>query len=243
MVDIHCHILPEVDDGAASWEVAVEMCHIAAADGITHIVATPHANDEYHYDPDHHARAIRELMAKTGGTPEIRLGCDFHFSYDNLQDAMANPTRYTLGGTQYLLVELSDYSIPPHFLPALHKMMEIGIRPVITHPERNPLLRQRPEQVLDWVDQGILIQLTANSLTGHWGRTAQKNAAWLLEHHAAHVLATDAHDTRHRPPLLSPARQMVREWLGDQVALELVELNPAAMIRGEDLPCFNKRRR
>jgi protein-tyrosine phosphatase len=240
MVDIHCHILPEVDDGAGSWDIAVEMCRMAAQDGITHIVATPHANHQYSYDRDRHLGAVQELMARSGGVPEIQLGCDFHFSYDNVQDALANPSRYVLGNSNYLLVELSDYSIAPSFLETLRQLMQVGLRPVITHPERNLLLRQRPELVLDWAEQGIIVQVTANSLTGHWGRTAKKTARWLLERKAVHVLATDAHDTQRRPPLLSPACQVMCEWVGEQVTQALVEQNPAAMLRSEDLPYFEK---
>src|ERR1700683_4744778 len=103
MVDIHCHILPEVDDGARSWDIAVEMCRMAAADGITHMVATPHANDKYAYDRDQHEATARELMARTGGVPEISLGCDFHFSYENVQEALVNSSPYTIGTTRYML--------------------------------------------------------------------------------------------------------------------------------------------
>jgi protein-tyrosine phosphatase len=243
MVDIHCHILPEVDDGAESWDIAVAMCRMAAEDGITRIVATPHANHQYTYDRDRHLGTVQELAARIGGTPEIYLGCDFHFSYDNVQDALVNPSRYAIANSKYLLVELSDYSIPPSLLETLRQLTEVGLRPVITHPERNLLLRQRPEQVLDWAEQGIVVQVTANSLTGHWGRTAQKTARWLLERNAVHVLATDAHDTQNRPPLLSPACLVLREWIGDQVTQALVEQNPAAIIRGEDLPYFEKPKR
>jgi protein-tyrosine phosphatase len=238
MVDIHCHLLPQVDDGAESWEMSEEMCRMAAEDGISHIVATPHANYEYAYDRERHAESVRELSARVGTVPQISLGCDFHFSYDNVVAALADPGRYTIGTTSYLLVELSDYSIPPSILGNLQQLMGAGLRPVITHPERNPLLQRRPEQVREWVRQGALVQVTANSLTGFWGRSAQKVAGWLLEHDAVHVVATDAHDPIQRPPLLSAARRFLEDCCGPEIATALVEANPAAIVHGADLPYF-----
>jgi protein-tyrosine phosphatase len=238
MVDIHCHILPEVDDGARSWDIAVEMCRMAAADGITHMVATPHANDKYAYDRDQHEATARELMERTGGAPEISVGCDFHFSYENVQEALVNSSPYTIGRTRYMLVEFSDYSIPPMFLNNLHQFTLKGLRLVITHPERNPLLQRRPEQLLEWVEHGAIIQVTANSLSGYWGKTAQNVARSLLESEAVHIVATDAHDLKARPPLLSRARRIVADWMDEEVADALVTHNPAAIIRNEELPFY-----
>src|SRR5271165_6823734 len=113
VVDIHSHILPEVDDGSKSWDISVAMCKIAATDGITHQVATPHANDRYHYDREYLQGLVSHLQGLIGPTPEIILGCDFHLSYDNVQAALADPSRYAIGNTRYMLVELSNYSVPP----------------------------------------------------------------------------------------------------------------------------------
>ena len=90
MVDIHCHILPQVDDGAKSWEIATEMCRMAVADGITHIVATPHANEQYAYHREEHAARLLELQKAAGEWPVLSLGCDFHFSFDNVQGALTH---------------------------------------------------------------------------------------------------------------------------------------------------------
>ncbi|MGC2448963.1 MAG: CpsB/CapC family capsule biosynthesis tyrosine phosphatase, partial [Candidatus Sulfotelmatobacter sp.] len=99
MVDIHSHILPEVDDGPKSWDVSVEMCRRAAADGIAHMVATPHANNRYHYDREYLQGMLAHLQELIGGSLKLSLGCDFHLSYENIQDALANPTRYVIGST------------------------------------------------------------------------------------------------------------------------------------------------
>ena len=132
MIDIHCHLLPEVDDGPKSWDVAVEMCRMAAADGITHQVATPHANDRYHYDRPYLQSLVAHLQGLVGNSPTLTLGCDFHLSYDNLQDLLANPARYTIEGSHYMLVELSNYSVPQQITECFTKLGDCGITAVIT---------------------------------------------------------------------------------------------------------------
>jgi protein-tyrosine phosphatase len=241
MVDIHCHIIPEVDDGAPSWDVAVEMCEMAVHDGIEHIVATPHADFQYAYNREELAARLERLQQLSGGSPRFSLGCDFHLSYDNLEDAFAHPERYTIGNTGYLLVEFSNYSIPQQITGALLRLLEIGITPVITHPERNPLLQNNLDRLMQWIDDGCLVQITANSLTGFWGEQARRSARLLLDQQAVHVLATDAHDSRRRVPLLSPARQAVAQWYGEELARTLVEDNPRAIVSGEKIRASSAR--
>lgn len=236
MIDIHSHILPGVDDGAKSWEIAVEMCRMAAADGVTHMVATPHANDRYAYDRAQQEAVLSQLRARVGAAPELSLGCDFHLSYDSLQEVLAFPERYTINSSRYLLVELSDFSIPTQIADCFHRLGDRGVTAVITHPERNAILRQSPQRVLEWVELGCVVQVTANALTGFWGSGIARSAAWLLEHEAVHVLASDAHDAQHRVPILSRARDLVAQALGTNVAQALVEENPRAILAGEPLP-------
>ena len=238
MVDIHSHILPEVDDGPKSWETSVAMCRTAAADGITHQVATPHANDRYHYDRAYLQGLLTHLQSLIGDALTLSLGCDFHLSYDNLQDVLANPARYALESSHYMLVELSNYSIPQQTTDCFMQLGDRGITAVITHPERNPILRETPQRVTEWAEQGCVIQVTGSALTGSWGERVRRAAHWLLEHDAVHVLATDAHDTEKRVPVLSTARDAAADICGDEVADALVEGNPAAIIHSLPLPYF-----
>ncbi len=187
MIDIHSHILPEVDDGPKSWDVSVAMCRMAAADGITHMVATPHANDRYHYDREYLKGVLAHLQQLVGDTIKLSLGCDFHLSYDNLQDAFSNPTRYVIEGSQY---------------------------------------------------KGCVIQMTGSALTGFWGEHVRRVAQWLLERQSVHVLATDAHDTAKRVPVLSTARDAAAVICGEEVADALVEANPRAIVSAQPLPYF-----
>jgi protein-tyrosine phosphatase len=236
VIDIHSHILPEVDDGPKSWDVSVEMCRIAAADGITHMVATPHSNDRYHYDHDYLIGCVQRLQGMVGESPRLSLGCDFHLSYDNLQSVLARPEQYTIGGASYLLVELSDFSIPTQIADCFLRLGDRGVTPIITHPERNAILLQAPQRVIEFVELGCAVQVTANALTGFWGQRVARVATWLLEHEAVHVVASDAHDTKHRTPILSGARTVVMETLGEEIANALFEGNPLAVVSGLPLP-------
>ncbi|OFW07792.1 MAG: hypothetical protein A3G20_01520 [Acidobacteria bacterium RIFCSPLOWO2_12_FULL_59_11] len=236
MVDIHCHILPELDDGAPEEAVAREMAKMAADDGITHIVATPHSNYRYQFDPAINRQKRDELQKAMGDSLTILLGCDFHLSYENLEDIRKDPSRYTLNGHQYLLVEFADVSIPPHMDQIFFDLLARKLVPIITHPERNPILSVHPEQIRKWVEQGCFVQVTAGSFLGRFGKRAEQVAKTLLRHYLVHFIATDAHNTSSRPPLLSAARQAIAEEQGEETAQALTETNPRATIEGRPLP-------
>jgi len=236
VIDIHCHILPEVDDGPKSWEMAVEMCRMAAADGITHMVATPHANDRYHYDRAYLSGVLDQLREKIGTVPRLTLGCDFHLSYENLERVMQTPHLYTIGDTNYLLVELSNFSVPLQISDCFHRLGDRGLTPILTHPERNPILQQTPQRVLEWVERGCLVQVTASALTGFWGERPEIIGRWLLEREAVHILSSDGHETKRRVPILSSARKVAAEIVGQEVADALVEANPGAVVTGRPIP-------
>jgi protein-tyrosine phosphatase len=238
VVDIHSHILPEVDDGPKSWDVSVAMCRAAAADGITHMIATPHANDRYKYDREYLQSLVARLQALVGDALKLGLGCDFHMSYENVQDALAHPGRYVIDATRYLLVEFSNYSVPTQTTDSFLKLGDAGITSIITHPERNPILRESPQRVVEWAEQGCVIQITGSALTGFWGDRTRRAAEWLLEHQAVHVMATDAHDLEKRVPILSTSREAASDICGEEIATALVLNNPAAIVANEPLPYF-----
>ena len=214
------------------------MCRMAAADGITHQVATPHANDRDHYDREYLQGLVAHLQQLIGDSLTLSLGCDFHLSYDNLRDVLANPARYAIGGTHYMLVELSNYSVPQQTTDCFTQLGDRGITSIITHPERNPILRENLQRVVEWAEQGCVIQVTGSALTGFWGDRARRAAHWLMEHNAVHVLATDAHDTEKRVPILSTARDAAAEISGADIAKAMVESNPAAILHSQPLPYF-----
>jgi protein-tyrosine phosphatase len=235
MVDIHCHILPGIDDGSKSWEMTADMCRVAAADGITHIVATPHANDVYAYDRERYTAMLGDLHSASEGKLIFSLGCDFHFSYDNIQDALENPGRYTIGDTQYLLIEFSDFGLPPSVKQNIFALRSRGLVPIITHPERNQVLLKRPEMVLELVEEGCLVQVTANAVTGEWGKTSEKMVHWLLKRGAVHFVASDAHDPVRRKPTISEARDAIAALSSAEIAESLVRHNPEAVVENRKL--------
>jgi protein-tyrosine phosphatase len=236
MVDVHCHILPGLDDGPEDVEISLAMAEAAIADGITHVVATPHSSNEYFFDYPK-VRALRaELQEKIGDRLILATGCDFHLSPENLNALREDARRFCINQRDYLLVEFNEYSIPPSMDQTLHEIQLLGLRPVITHPERNAILRLQTERLAKWVRLGCFIQVTAGSLTGVFGPGAQKDSLRWLADGLVHIVASDAHNTGRRPLKLQPAFELVRERFGEEKARALFVENPMAAFEGRDLP-------
>ncbi len=235
MVDIHSHILPGLDDGSPNIEASMAMLKIAADSGTTDIVATPHANLEYAFDPDQITSCIQELAAKPGPAPRIHRGCDFHLSYDNIQDALENPTKYTINHKSYLLVEFSDLLILKNTSDIFDRLMNAGMIPIITHPERNWLLQQRLAALEEWVSQGVLLQITALSFTDRFGRAAKKFSETLIERGLVHFIASDAHDPEDRTPQMNDIYELISRHYGEEWAEHLFVTNPRATLTGDPL--------
>lgn len=236
MVDIHSHILWGLDDGAQSIDDSLAMVRMAAAGGTTDIVATPHASFEYQFDVAVVEQRLKELQAACGPSPKLHYGCDFHLMFENIEDALQNPNKYTINHGSYLMVEFSDTVIAPNMSHVLERLRSLGIRPVITHPERNMVLQRTPKLLDGFYDLGCLIQVTAQSLTGLFGKSAEQNAWKLMERGRVHFVASDAHETGRRTTDLRQARQAVTERFNEERALQLLVSNPMAAVRDEPLP-------
>lgn len=236
MVDIHCHILAGLDDGPDTLEDSLTMAEMAIADGITHVAATPHANSMFRFDPARVQRRREELQQALGDRLTITTGCDLHLSYENLQDASENPAKYTLNQKNYLLVEFANYAIPPAIEDTLHRLHLSGIQPIITHPERNGLIRSEPARLDGWLRQGCYVQVTARSLLGRFGPAAQRAAELWLETNRIHFFASDAHNASSRPPRMSDAFAVAAERVGEEAARALFHDNPLAALEGRPLP-------
>jgi protein-tyrosine phosphatase len=236
MVDIHCHILPGLDDGAKSMEESLQMAEMAIDDGITHVVATPHCNAAYRFDPELVRQCRDELQERVGDRLRLATGCDFHLSYENLQSIESHASQYTINQKSYLLVEFAEFAIPPNIDERLHQLQLMGLSPVITHPERNPLIRSQPERLQRWLQLGCYVQVTAQSLLGQFGETAQKQAERLLARDMVHFVASDAHNTTRRPLRLRQAYEAVAAQGGSELADALFRANPLAAFEGRPLP-------
>jgi protein-tyrosine phosphatase len=238
MIDIHHHLLWGLDDGSTSLENSIAMARIAVADGITHVVCTPHANEQYAYDPQVVAEKIETLQQalESAGVPlKLGRGCDFHMSYDNIQEAKTTPARFSVNGLGYLLVELPDYGISQGLTETFYQLRLAGLTPILTHPERNATLVADPQRMADWMRGGLLLQVTAGSVLGNMGKAAQRMAHQLLENRWVHFLATDAHNTTSRPPKMREAYEMVAEKYGPEYAYALCIGNPLAVFMGKPL--------
>jgi len=235
LIDIHSHVLYGLDDGASTLEDSVAMVRMAAASGTTDLVATPHANLTYRFEPERIRERLDEVAATVGGALRLYSGCDFHLSYDNIQDAIANPLKYTINQKCYLLVEFSDMLIFRNTPEIFARLQDAGMVPVVTHPERNGLLRQRADEIERWIEAGACAQLTAQSLTGDFGRHAQEFCQTLLDRRLVHVVASDGHDCQRRPPRLDQAYAWLKKQYGEPVAEALCVRNPRATLTGDAL--------
>lgn len=236
MVDVHCHILPGIDDGPEVIEESLQMAECAIADGITHVVATPHSSAAYTFNYRRVQQIRDKLQSEIGNRLVLATGCDFHLNPENVRALRHDPAPFCINQHDYLLVEFNEISIPPALDDTLHEMQLKGIRPVITHPERNAILRRDRLRLANWVRLGCYVQVTAGSLTGGFGPRAQEDSLCWIAQGLVHIVASDAHNTRRRPLKLQPAYELVREQFGEEKANALFTDNPRAAFEGQDLP-------
>jgi len=217
-------------------EESLAMAEAAIADGITHIVATPHSNDKYFFDFPH-VRELRDaIQSKVGERLKIATGCDFHLNPENLESLRKDARPYCVNQRDFLLVEFNEYSIPPSMDQTLHAIQLAGVQPIITHPERNGILRRHPERLKKWVRQGCFVQVTGGSLTGGFGAGSQQEALQWIGKGLVHFVASDAHNTRNRLLRLQPAYNVVHDQFGEEMARALFLENPLAAFEGRPLP-------
>jgi len=224
-----------MDDGAQTLEDSVALVKMAAAAGTTDLVGTPHASPAFRFDAERVAERLREVQAATGGILRLYSGCDFHLSYDNIEDALKNPRKYTINQNRYLLVEFSDLLIFHNTAEILARLMDAGMAPVITHPERNRLLRKRLDDMAAWCDAGASIQVTGQSLLGQFGTSAHKFSCTLLDRGLVHFIASDGHDIERRPPTMDGAYAWIEQNYGRPLAEMLCVTNPRAALTGGEL--------
>jgi protein-tyrosine phosphatase len=236
MVDIHCHILPGLDDGAKDMQTSLSMAQAAIEEGITHVVGTPHASSEYTFNYPKVRQLHEQLQRLLGDRLQLATGCDFHVNLENIEALRVDAPRFCINQQNYLLVEFSEYSISPTMNHTLHDLQLMGVRPIITHPERNPILQGHPGRLAAWIQIGCFGQVTAGSLTGGFGPKSREDALRWIGEGLIHFVASDAHNMSWRPLTLRPAFEVVRERFGEETARGLFVDNPLAAFEGRELP-------
>jgi len=258
MIDLHNHILHGQDDGAETLEESIQMCRIGYEDGIRTIVATPHILPGI-YENDRPTilaqvaqlnntlthSALRNLSEPGGSLSrrpqsaiKILPGADVHFSSDLLQRLGKEEIVTVNDQGRYLMVEFAFQGIPYQAEKALLQLMRNGIIPIISHPERNMEIAQRPRRYYGMIQMGCLGQVTAMSLTGEFGPEIKKSAEKLLAKRLIHIIASDAHSPDRRPPILSAGVKAAEKIVGKQEARKMVTEYPEAVIEGRrpDVP-------
>lgn len=244
MIDLHTHVLPGIDDGAKSLEESVEMCRMAAADGCRAVVATPHQRRGIWWNSDREAiqKLARKVQAAVGPEPRVLLGGEIHVDSELLAEVELLPGGglLPLAGSKYLLIELDHHGSSSgsgsEAAQLVHELAVVGWRPVLAHPELIPWLAGDVELTRRLVSLGALVQVTAMSVTGDFGRapTAAVNA--LLDAGLVHFIASDCHGVQRRPPGLQRAYQAVVARWGAEMAKRLVSDNPRAVVQNLPLP-------
>ena len=236
MIDIHCHILPGIDDGASDLDTSLEMINMAVRDGITHIVATPHYRHKEGPDMqaiDSRVEQLRGEIVERGIPLTLLVGADIRLTYE-LKDGLQKNEIPTINSSRYFLLELPDI-IPPHLDEFIFETKIKGFVPIITHPERNYSLLISPDKTDALRDSGALFQLTSMSVTGGLGRQVRKFALQLFRKGYVDFVATDAHSTGRRPPLLSKAYGETAGILGKAGADRVFLENPRAVIENREM--------
>src|SRR5215831_4186357 len=236
MIDLHCHILPGIDDGAANLGISLGMAQASVADGVSVLACTPHILPGlYHNAGPQIASAVQHLRDALGEEAiPLRLvaGADVHMVPD-LIAGLRSGRIPSIAGSRYVLVEPPHHTAPPQLEYFFFSLLVEGFVPILTHPERLNWLQHRYEAIRQLVRAGVWMQITSGSLTGAFGRNAQCWAHRMLEEGCVHILATDAHDIRWRPPDLSRGRDAAAARVGIEEAEHLVVTRPLGIIENE----------
>lgn len=237
MIDLHCHILPGVDDGAETMEDACEMAYMAYLSGVTTIVATPHCMPGRfeNYQTEEYEQAIAALQRELTQCriPVTILPGAEAFAGDTLLEKLVDKQVPSLNGTNYLLTEFSfeeDIDIANSYL---EQMVSLGYRPVIAHPERFEFVQREMDVIPYWKSLGYLLQSNKGSVLGRFGRRARRVANWMLEYEYVDIIASDAHSSWSRTPHMGEIYQYLCRYYGKEYALQLLKYNPQKVIQNE----------
>lgn len=240
MIDLHCHILDGLDDGAKSLDEATEMARMAERDGIAKIVATPHLFRGY-FAPndlsiiDKKAESLRHALKENRINVEIIKGAEVHITHNLIDMVQKNRKYLVLDNSSYMLLEFPAGHVFPGVKELFFDLFSEGIRPIIAHPERNYVFMESADLLYGLVEMGALTQANSGSFTGLYGRRVKEAAFRFLGLNLTHFIASDAHNPRPSAMWLSQAVKNIEEKLGDRSLSALVNDNPHAILEDREL--------
>lgn len=239
MIDLHCHILPGIDDGARDIDVSLAMARMAVADGIRVVACTPHIYPGLYENSietiEWSVRSLRQALAEEGIPLQLVIGADVHL-VPGLATRLKTGEVPTLAASRYVLLEPAHHVMPPNFEQAVFELVALGYVPVITHPERLTWIEDHYAVFARLVNGGAWMQITAGSLTGRFGSDARYWGERMLDEGLVHILATDAHGVDRRPPLLAEGREVAQKWVGKEESVRLIVDRPKDILDNRRAP-------
>jgi protein-tyrosine phosphatase len=234
MIDLHCHILPGLDDGPSTLAGSLQMASAFVDDGVSVVACTPHILPGLYKNSGPHIRRaaahLQQRINEKGIPLRLVTGADNHVTPDFV-DQLSRGELLSLADSRYVLVEPPHHVAPPRLKELFFDLIVAGYVPVLTHPERLTWINSHYESMRQLVQAGVWLQLTAGSLAGAFGKNARYWSERMLEDGVVHILATDAHDVSHRPPHLSKGRDLAARRIGDREAENLVVTRPEGVLR------------
>ncbi len=239
MVDIHAHLLPRVDDGSRGIEQTLNMARLAVADGIATLVATPHHLNGVYRNPAagirRHCHVLGRKLIDEGIDLEVLPGAECHL-VPELPAALAQGTAMTVADRgRAVLVELPVHHVPRGATDILEEIVSLGLRPIVAHPERNTQLARDSAMLREWVEGGVLAQVTAQSCIGKFGPQARAAAREMVQQGLIHFIASDSHRDQRRIPELTSGRAVIEDWTCPEIGELLSETFPRALVRGHPI--------
>lgn len=233
MIDLHCHILPGVDDGSSSLEESLEMARMMASEGVRIVACTPHImpgvyNNDGWTIRDRIAQ-LQQALDEAGVVIHLVAGADVHIAPD-LVDGLHSGALLSLHDTRFVLIEPPHHLLPPRLKETFFDLMRAGYVPILTHPERLSWIDRRYDLMKRLVDNGVLMQITAGALLGDFGKKPQYWAERMLNEGMCHIMATDAHDVKRRPPKLRAGFDRAATLVGEDEAVNLVLRRPYGIL-------------
>ena len=233
MIDLHCHILPGIDDGAPDMETALEMARVAVADGIKITACTPHmmpgVYDNTGPQVRRHIQVFQKALDENGIPLRLVTGADVHLQ-TGLGELLKSGKLLSLNDSRYFLFEPPHHTVPPRLEDAIFDVMAAGYQPIVTHPERLTWIENHYDTMKRLAHQGVWMQITCGAITGRFGSRPKYWADRMLDEGLVHILATDAHNLRGRSPKMAEARDRVAERLGEQAAIDMVLTRPVCVL-------------